>query len=291
MRKIMIAVSSLAMVAGATAQEALQCVDPDVLNALVFNARAEARVTVQRALPEVVDGFTAPEGFTLIGSGVRGENAGTVVGYKTDIAAGEAFGNLVQHMVAQGWRRESPQGAQQPTIMVAGPQPLAAQLCRNGDRRAVVVRDIEGIRYATINAYPTIPARACDAPVQRSGGFGNPITMINEMRTNMPQLTFPETTRTVGGANPGMNADSSTMVSSAVRIQSPDAAGVLAEHITGQLTAQNWSNDAKWNGSLSTGSTWTRRGGDGNAYWGMLEILTRGEGVYDVQFSVSAAPR
>jgi hypothetical protein len=260
-------------------------VNPDVLNSLVFNAREEARLVVKRSMPDVVAGFGAPAGFTLIGSGMRAQPyPSTVVAYKTSLAGDKAFDNWLAFLAADGWSRDTPPGAQQPTVSVAGPPPLATTLCRNGERRAMRVQEIEGVRYATITGIDLVPSYACNAPDPRQNGFGmnSPMVEMNAIRANLPQFSFPATARMVG---PGMGDMSSG--SSSTRIASPDTAASLAGQLASQLVSQGWRGDANWSGALSTGSTWTRKGDGGQSLLGTLEILDIGQGVYNIGFTVA----
>jgi len=289
MRRLIIAASVATFAAAAPAQQALQCVNPDVLNSLVFNAYADSKLVVKRAMPDIVAGFGAPADFTLIGSAVRGVNASTTVAYKTSLEADKAFDNLLRFLNAEGWQREITPEAQSPAIMMAGPPPLAAQLCRNGERRSLRVQEIEGVRYATIYGYETAPPRVCNAPRPPQTSTTSAVA-LNTGLGHMPQFSFPETARMDAGL-PGGTINNDRTLSTSVRIRSPDTAAALAGHLSQQLVAQNWSTDARWNGALSSGSTWTRKGDDGKTYWGTLEILSIGKGIYDVGFTIASGSR
>ncbi|MEO8315791.1 MAG: hypothetical protein ABI645_13485 [Pseudomonadota bacterium] len=289
MRRLIITISSLAFAGIAPAQQALQCVNPDVLNSLVFNARADARLTISRTIPANTTGFRAPSGFTLIGTGVRGPQfPSTVVAYKTTLARDKAFDSLLGFLSDDGWSREVSQQVQLPTVTVAGAQPSAATLCRNGERRNIQVQEVEGVRYATIAGSATIPARACGVPVPQQGFSGNPMAAMEAARGIMPQFSLPETARNIGqdGSDFGGNGLSSSM-----RIQSPDPAATLARHLGRQLQEQGWRGDAEWKGTLSTGSTWLRSNGAGQPYWLTLEILSVDNGIYEIGYSMATRPR
>jgi len=294
MRKFGIGFVFLAFAVAASAQQALQCANPDVLNALVFNARSESRLVIKPSLPTGVAGFGAPADFKLIGSGVRGQNLFTVVAYKTQLDTGKAFDSLLGYLFDQGWKREADQPAQQPLVTVAGPQPTRAQLCRNGDRRGVTVRDIDGVRYVSISGSETNPPRACDVPLPQPGAANfNPMTQINALQAQMPRFSLPATARMSPSPNPGFaNAGGGVnTTSTSLRIESPDSAASLARHLARQLTEQGWRGDAEWSGALSTGSTWTRKAADGKPYWGMLEIQSVGGAVYEIGFSLTSQPQ
>jgi hypothetical protein len=287
MRKSLIVIIAVAYTAAAPAQEALRCVNPDVLNSLVFNARAESKLIVKRSMPDVIAGFGAPADFKLIGSGLRMPPlSSTVVAYKTTLESAKALDNWLTFLMAEGWRHETT-APQQPMISVAGVQPLGATVCRNGERRDLRVREIAGVRYANAIGVATTPARPCNTPDPRQNGFdmGSQMAAINSLRANLPQFSFPATARMVGeNGMGGMNGGNSA--SSSVRIASPDPALSLATQLGLQLGSQGWQRDANWNGALSTGSTWTRKP-EGGSLFGTLEILTIGPGVYDVGFTVA----
>lgn len=291
MRKLAVAIGSMTLVAGAMAQDAFDCVNPDVLNALVFDGRVESRLVVMRELPGNAEGFGAPPEFTLIGSGIRGNNAGTEVAYRTDLDGNQALASLRQFLGTQGWQIETQAVNQLPTMTVAGARPLAVQLCRDGERRSLRVREVDGVRYANITGYKSSPPRACNAPVEQTPGFGDPMAAINTLRSRLPKISFPDTARMATGTGMDQTNLNSDSVSTAVRIESPDTAASLAEFIAAQVAEQGWFRDAGWNGKLSTGSSWTRFADDGRNYLGMLEILSLGGQVYNVEFTISNPAR
>lgn len=286
MRKFIIAAGAITLAMAAPAQELLQCVNPDVLNGLVYNGRAEMKLSLSRSLPANADGFRAPSGFSLIGSGVRGPGgSSTVVAYRTSLESAAALETLIQSLSGEGWKRET---VQQPAIgfLVLPTQPgPGATVCRNGERRNVRVQDVGGVHYATISGSTASPAHACNTPMPQPAGFGNPEARLAAARASLPRFTFPASARMA--ANRPEASMIGGMNSAVVRIESPDSAASLSRHLARQLTEQGWSSDAEWNGKLSTGSTWTRRNADGEPMWGMLEILGAGGGVYDITFSLT----
>lgn len=287
MRKLIIAIGSVAFSLATPAQQILQCANPDVLNSLVFNARPESKLVVRRAMPDIQAGFRAPAEFTLIGSGVRGQGLSTVVAYKTTLVAGAAFDSLLASLVDEGWTREST-AQSQPMVSVAGPEPTSAMLCRDGERRNLRVQEIEGVRYATIVGFETTPARACGATPQQQF---NPMASMGIRNANLPQFSFPDTARLSSDPSLGGGAGANGLVSTTTtRITSPDTAASLARHLARQMTEQGWRSDAEWNGEVSVGSTWLSTNADGQPLWGTLEILSRGEGAYDVGFSLVMRP-
>lgn len=290
MHKFIIALGSVAFCVAAPAQQLLlQCVNPDVLNSLVFNARPDSKLLLRREMPDNAAGFRAPAQFTLIGSAVRADGLSTTVAYRTTLETQAALDSLLGFLSDEGWKRESTPEGQLPMANVAGSQPNNARLCRDGERRNLVVQESGAVRYATIHAFVTTPARACDAPSAQPGFGVNPMASVNARQASLPRLSFPDTARMSAGAVGGVFGG--TLASTATRIESPDSPERLARYLAGQLGEQGWRSDTQWSGKLSTGSTWSRSIADGQVLHGMLEILSLGEGAYDVGFSLQMRPQ
>lgn len=286
MRKFVIAGSLVAITMAAPAQQVLQCVNPDVLNSLVFNARPESRIIVKRSMPDIVAGYRAPASFTLVGSSVRGVNAATTVAYKTTLQAQPAFDQLLAFLSAEGWKPEPPS---QPAFSVAATQPTAALLCRDGERRSVNVRAIDGVRYATISSVGMIDRRDCGVPEAALGvAIANTAARANAARANLPRFSFPASA-TMVAAPPGGDANGNSVVSSSARVQTEDAPASLLRHLARQLDQQGWRSDAGWSGSLGAGSAWSRRSGEGQVLLGTLEVMQVGAGIYEVGFTMTGA--
>jgi hypothetical protein len=283
---------SILLVAGcftltAFGQDMLQCVNPDVVNSLVFGGRAESRMSLSATLPDSMSDYRAPAGFELIGTGVRGEGVTTIVAFKTELASEHAFAALVDSVEAEGWELEEEQSSLQ-TFNVSS-QPVRGMVCRDAKRRMLSVQDVAGMRYATLSTNQDQRSYACHAEDPRMA-MGGP-AMFGAMRSLMPKLDFPETTRPAdgqGGFGGGMSGSGDT-ISTSSRIVSPDTAASLAEHLALQMTAQGWRRDAAWNGSLTSGSTWMLQGEDGPS-WGTLEIVGFGDDVYEVGFMLMQPP-
>ncbi len=287
MRKSMIALlCSLAVAVNSPAEEVFQCVNPDVMNALVFDANDYLKPTIRRAMPDAVTGFRAPAGFTLIGAATLARPGATTVAYKTTAEADKALASLIAFSSTEGWKRENAVGGQQPGVAATSPQLLVATLCRNGERRGLRVQDIEGVRYATIDGADIVPRYPCDTP-RPQDSLVDQMASINALTRSLPQFSFPATTR-MSGDGVGNAFNGNDAVSTSLRLESPDTAVTLLGNLGRQLVTQGWHGDAEWTGALSSGSTWTRRSNDGRDYVGKLEILNLGGGAYDVGFMLAA---
>jgi hypothetical protein len=239
-------------------------------------------------LPDVLTNLRAPADFELIGTAVRGDSGLTTVAFRTDLAGDEAFAAMLGSLETDGWTLEADQSSSQ-TFNVTG-QPVNGTVCRDSERMSLIVQNVDDIRYASINSYVDQRALECGVEDPRLALRGP--GMFEAMRTAMPRLEFPASTRPAdgrGGLGGGMSGSGDT-VSTSSRIESPDSAAILAEHLAGQLSAQGWRRDAAWSGSLSAGSTWTRNGNDGRPSWGTLEIVSFGDDIYEVGFMLVSQP-
>jgi hypothetical protein len=276
MKNLAVAAAAALFSLGAVAQGLPQCLNPDVLNALVYNGRIESKATVTRTLPATLVGFRAPSGFSLIGTAVRDSGRATLVAFKTALSSEQAMSALTESLRADGWAPEAPQGPGQ-TFTVPG-EPQYVTVCRNSERRSLVVRDVGGVRYANISLTTEQRSLACNEKDPRMGGMD-----LMAMQSSMPKFTFPSTTRQAGPGGGG--GGSNDIYRTATRIQSPDSGASLAEHLAGQLTAQGWKRDSAWNGTVSSGSNWKRQA-DGKTTWGTLEIVRMASDMHDVRFTV-----
>jgi hypothetical protein len=276
MRRFAATVIAASFALAAAAQQPQQCVNPQLLNGLVFLGRSEAKVSVTPGQPAFMRGLSLPADLFLIGTGVR-ESGMTTVAYKTSWSADKAYAAVVTALGAEGWEVEqTPTSAS--NFNVAG-GPKDGTLCRNAERRSVRVTDIAGARYVNVVEFVDARRRECNEdpfmppPLSMRPGGG-------------PRFQFPAGTSI---AQFGGGGGSNTMFTTESRIVSEATPASLVEHLASQLEAQGWQPDAVWSGSGSAGSTW-RKTQDGELTWGTLEIIRVSEATYDVDFTM-ALPR
>jgi hypothetical protein len=270
MRKaVFIAVSIFSM--AASAQEVLQCTNPDILNGLVFLGRSEMKMTVTLGSSGFMASFRAPEGFRLIGSAVREEGSSSVVAYKTALPGDKAYSALLAAFEAEGWAIEGVRGSGAMFNVAGGHS--EGTICRNGERRALLATEAGGQAYVSINAGRT-DARNCNAPDLISMRPGN----------GMPRFQFPAGTSLAQGGGGGGGSNRNYTTTS--RIISTEAAAQLVQHLAPQIETQGWSRDSGWAGVGSAGSTW-RKTIEGESAIGVLEIIRVSEGTYEVNFTIN----
>lgn len=274
MRKLATAAAAAVCTLASFAQQPLQCPHPDILNGLVLLGRSDIKMTVTRGSTGFLGNFRAPAGFMLIGTGVR--DSSTTVAYKTSQSSDKAFAALVAALGAEGWAAEAQPGTGA-TFNVAG-APKEGILCLNGERRAILATEVEGISYVTVNSYPSRGARECNTPdpaMNLSFGMG------------APRFQFPAGTSLAQGFGGGGGSNQSYSTSS--RIISPETPARLVEHLASQIEAQGWQPDSGWSGAGSAGSTWSKTV-NGQSTSGLLDIVRVSADTHDVSFTLTSAP-
>jgi hypothetical protein len=279
MRKFVIAAMAVVFPAAAVAQQPLQCMNPDLVNGLVFLGRGDMKISVTRGLPAFMSGFPAPAGFSLIGTGVRNVSSTpmTTVAYKTSLTTDKAYAAVLASLGAAGWAVESTPGSAA-TFNVAG-GPKEGTVCRNAERRLVMAAESASVTYVSIIAIPEARPRDCNAPQEMEMGFAM-------KRGAAPRFQFPAgTTLAQGGGGGGSN----TVYATSSRIISEQTPAALVEHLASQMEGQGWRQDAAWSSSGSAGSIW-RKTSDGAPITGTIAIVRVSEGTYDVDFTQITAP-
>jgi hypothetical protein len=272
MRKV--AITTTAFFTLATSAQTLQCPNPDILNGLVFLGRGDMKLNVTRGSPGFMGDFRVPAGFLLIGTGVRATGM-TTVAYKTSLSGDKAHAALLAALGADGWEVEPSQGPGN-TFNVA----REGTVCRNGERRMLLVTQSGGATYVSINSDTQQRRRDCNAPDPALN------MQFGRARNAVPRFQFPVGTSIAqGGGGGGGNGRNYTTSS---RIISTETSAGLVQHLASQIAGQGWSADSGWDGSGSAGSTW-RRISDGEVTTGVLQIVKVSEGTYDVDFTIAAS--
>jgi hypothetical protein len=278
MKKISIALLGAMFSLTAFSQDLLECVNPDVVNSLLFNGRADARYLVSPDLPDALSGYRAPAGFEFVGSLARNDTISTAT-FRTELAGEFAFDSAVAAFEAERWEAEEQLRIGVPVFSLTN-RPLSVTLCRDGERRNVRVRNVNAARFVEINFVTEDRPRACHADDPR---FSQMPTM-GAIHEQLPTLTFPDSTREPNGNDPGGGTGGAgERVRTSVQVESPDTARALINHFAGQMADQGWLPDAGWSGQHSAGSTWSRVGDDNIRYTGILEAVGLGDSIYDVR--------
>lgn len=269
----------MAALAGATvpAQGLLDCIEPDVLHALLLpglNGRAPV-LTV--TVPPELSALKMPGELTWIGSAERPAgridvttNAVQVTAaWRSTLAPDAAQAAAVAALTASGWVVRPVPGMGRamfiPPVVQFGPT-----ACRDGRAVNVSAGAMDGTTYVLLNLQRgSSEATPCSVPERAPAAVGS------AMDPYLPRLEVPADAATGTAARIGSIGSSfgQSAVSSTAEIVSTDSATAIARIFARQLVEQGWSNDATWNGSSTAGSTWIRRSGDGTRIQATLSVM------------------
>jgi hypothetical protein len=282
MKKLILVLSGALVSLTAVGQDLLQCVNPDVVNSLLFHGRADLHQTVTRGLPADLADVAVPGGFELIGGAVRDEMGIATVAFKTHLDSDEAFAALLASSEAKGWELEDDTQPFMARVFNLSSGPTTGTICLNGERRSLRVRDVAGNRYATVATQASDRPRDCNAPDPR---LAMRPPMPGLATGELPSLYLPESVREPNG-NPlgGGSGMSGANFSTSVQVASPESGARIADHLAGQMVEQGWLEDGRWTGALSAGSSWTRQAEDGVSLAGTIEIVDLGDDQFHVSF-------
>lgn len=258
----------------AAAQQPQQCVNPELLDGLVFLGSSDRKITVARGQAAFMSGLDVPAGLTLIGSGVR-ESGVTQVAYRSSLSPDRAYAAIMDVLGADGWVPESSTGLAATFSVADGPR--EASLCRDGVRRGVLVAQIDGRSYVNIIEFSGARQHPCNTDPMMSMG-------LLPGGGAAPRFLFPQGTSLAFGRGGG--GGSNTLYTNTSRIISPETPAALVRHLASQIEQQGWQQDADWSAGASAGSTW-RKSLEGTPAWGTLEIIRVSEGTYDVDFTIA----
>jgi len=277
MRKTAAVLIALAFALAATAQQVRQCIPAEVLNGLVFLGRSESKVSVLRGQAGFMREVKVPAALTLIGTGVR-EAGMTSVAYRTSLGADKAHAAILAALGAEGWVEE-PDPYTATTFSVAG-SPKETTLCRGGARRHLLVSEVAGVRYVHLMTFDAARPRPCNADPAGSSA------MELAAGARAPRFQLPAGTSPAQGFRSGGGGGSDSLYTNTTRIVINQGLVELAEHVAVQMEDQGWRMDARWSGTGSAGSTWSRDN-DGVPAWGTLEIVRISEATYDIEFTAA----
>jgi hypothetical protein len=280
--------SARAQQASAQYGELLQCVDPAVLEGLVFRTVA---ATVSDEVPPEMTGVTPPAGFDWIGSQRRAmpgtssllrSGSGPVsqvnAAYKTGLSRDEALAAAMAALAADGWTA-SPQrmGGGAPFGSITPDQPEI--VCKDEQAVTVNVNEIDGTTYVSYGFTTGQVASNCLSDDERRR-LGMPGAEY------MPTLDIPPDPATGRPARRGGAGGSGT--TQRVEVFHGASLAELTAALTQQLVEQGWANDASWTGTTTAGSSWSRRVDDDTRVQGTLDLTDTGETSYTIMFRLVA---
>jgi len=108
MRRSLAATTAALVALAVGAQQPQKCVNPQMIDGLVFLGRSDMKVTVSPT-PAFMKEVKVPADLLLIGAGVRDDGM-TTVAYRTSLESGKAYAAVTGALGAGGWPAPQDQG-------------------------------------------------------------------------------------------------------------------------------------------------------------------------------------
>jgi hypothetical protein len=285
MRKLIFVLAGAFCGFAASAQDLLDCVNPDVLRGLVLRSSADEGVVFSTASPAQMSDITAPPQFDWIGSVERtgGVAASVSAAFRTDLAPDAAMEVAMAGLTSSGWEAQ-PQLGGAGGAFASMPITRSQTACRDEQPVSVAANELENTTYVTYSFTTSSANTVCSAPDPSSPLGG----LSANIYRDMPSLEFPpdpvtgEPVRSSGGGGGG----SQNVRYSTTQVTHNESLNGLAVFLSEQLSAQGWVADTSWTGTTTAGSSWTRQADPDASLQGMLQITALANSRYDVTFRI-----
>jgi hypothetical protein len=282
----------MAVLSGAAAfgQGLLDCVDPDVLRALLLSGQGDRPQTFTAMVPPELAALKMPPGFGWIGSAERmtGRADATTTtsqvtaAWRSTLAQDAARAAVANALAASGWEVRPVPGFGMSVFRSTAIQP--SQLaCRDGKAVNLNVARMDGVTYVMFSIQ-----RGANINSVCNATFPAPQPMNTGLERLMPKLEMPvdpatgATVRSQGGGS----SSRAGSTSSRTEFSAKDSPGNIARHFARQLTEQGWISDASWSGATTAGSAWSRKSDAGELVQGTLYVTAVGERQFQAVFRV-----
>jgi len=264
----------MVMLCGAAAfgQGLLDCIEPDVLRALLLQSQGERPLVITAAVPRELAALKMPGQFIWIGSAERitgrldaNTNISSVAAaWRSALGSDAARAVATSALVASGWEiRQPPTGLSVFSTAAAFPP----QLCRDGRSIYVNAGTMEGVTYLLLTIPRGNPDDNCSQPAPTIPVVSSTFVPY------LPQLALPVDPSTGTTAQSGSSsANFGTSVSARTEFTLSDSVANVGRHFAKQMAEQGWSSDAIWSGASTAGSSWSRPVEGGARILGMLSV-------------------
>lgn len=289
MRRVAFLTAGALVGAAAFGQDPLECVDPDVLRALVFPGGAGQSTLVTSGVPAELSAVHPPSQFSLIGSTER--DLGAVLGnsnarilsavYRTSLSPDVARTAALDALAADGWDVHLQQPQLGSGVFVSASQPISQAACRDGAAISVTASSLDGKTYVTYGTSIGANSSACDPRLRA------PYALQSSSDEYMPTLALPADPTTGapaqmrggggGGSGSARNARAEFRVNESVRN--------VADFFARQMADQGWTADAAWSGTTTAGSSWSRAAESGTVH-GTLQVTAVDDGQFTAILTV-----
>jgi hypothetical protein len=258
----------------------LECVHPDVVTGLLFSSSNSnpTPTVVYDKLPEDMMGVVTPPDFDLIGGLVRDVSAFGVPGlmrdvtasFRTDLDPAAAEAAAAAALSDSGWewgQIDSAFVADNPIFAMQARSFFGDRACRDGKSIRVSAYAVDGINYVDYAMQVGAQALMCGPADSASSLSG---------AQRAPRLSLPPGARSGGSGRTGTQ--------SRMEIRYSGSLAELTQFMAQQLVDQGWSNDARWSGSTTAGSSWVKNFEDGMRAAGTLDVTATDQLNYEMLF-------
>jgi hypothetical protein len=275
-----------AMVSGAAAfgQGLLDCVDPDVLRALLLQSQAEGAPIITAAVPLEIASLKMPAGFTWIGSAERitgradaSTNTSQVTAsWRSNLAPNAARAATTTALTASGWALRSMSGFGM-NVFISTEAQGSQTACRDGKPVNMNITAMDGVTYVLFTIQRGSTGNTiCNQPDRPSSG------VTTSLEGYLPRLNMPVdpatgvSVRNLGGGGSGSAGNQTARA----EFSTKDSVGNIARYFAKQMSEQGWSSDASWSGVSTAGSSWSRRSDAGGIIQSTLTVTAVEEGQF-----------
>jgi len=275
---------SIATLSGAVAfsQSPLDCIDPDVLRALLVDAPGYQTLNVSTAAAPELAAFKVPRQLTLVGTAERGRGAGTqgtsnmpssvAAVYRTGIAPDAARTAAREALTAGGWKLHSDERMYDTNVFTSGSSPTSGETyCREGKPAGLNASALDGVTYVVL----TVTRNADAAGYNTCNQPPRPMRAVAGLDQYMPKLELPPdpaTRQPVSLRSGGGGSSSETSRRASAGFTLKDSVANVARHFAKQMAGQGWREEASWSGLGTAGSTWTRQADAGSTLQGSVVV-------------------
>jgi len=265
------------------AEEPLDCLDPDVAEALVLRLGGDwIRITRQWSpgFPRIA----MPAEFELIGSRTSAYLA--TVAFKSSLSMAESRARIRTLLARHAWKLHEPAAPRPATGLVFQIQPPVAEqkhmtFCHDdlGRMTARFTQADQRSTYVMLHAWSGDGPNVCQSVPRRE-------VMQEALEAHfleLPRLTMPEDANAASGGGGSSGPD---FGESSARLESGLTAAELLAHFGDQLAEQQWRQRSQWINEKIAGSTWLSKD---MSEAGVLTLIDRGSHRYIVGFRAARA--
>lgn len=290
MRRVAYFVTAALTGAAAFGQGLLDCIEPDVLRALVLQSQGERPPVFSADVPPEIAALKVPGVFTWIGSAERitgrvdaTTNASQVTAaWRSGLAPDAARAAAAAALAASGWEVRAPMGM---AVFSSAASQVPQAACRDGKPVNFAASALDGTTYLMFTLQRGTNSNSiCSQPARPS------VTTGTGLDQHLPRLQLPvdPSTGTEARMQSGGSGSGGGGFNAHAEFVLRDSASNVARQFARQMAEQGWTSDATWSGASSAGSSWSKREGGAAVVQGTLSVIALDERQFVATLRVSS---